>query len=234
MIPRVAHATLDNCAGATGTVVVIDVLRAFTTAAVAFERGAEDIVVVSGVQEALDMRLHFPGSLIVGEVGGLPVPGFDFNNSPAAMERADVSGRRLIQRTSSGTQGVVLCEAADTVMVASFVCAGATLRALRASRCEEVTFVSTGVSTGAGPSRGGDEDVACAEYMAAHLVGDAVSVEPYLERVRKSDAAKPFFDAAQPDFDPQDVELCAELNRYDFAMTIMRQAGLFLLQARSA
>lgn len=230
MIPRVARATLDTCAALTGTVVVIDVLRAFTSAAVAFERGAADIVMVAGVQEALDMRQHFPGSLILGEVGGLPVPGFDLSNSPAALEHADVRGRRLIQRTSSGTQGVVLCEAADTVMVSSFVCAGATLRALRASRCEEVTFVCTGV---AGNSRG-DEDVACADYMAAHLVGDAVSAAPYLDRVRNSEAAQPFMDPAQPAFDPRDVDLCAELNRYDFAMTILRQAGLHILRAHAA
>ena len=230
MIPRVAHATLDTCASLTGTVVVIDVIRAFTSAAVAFAGGAADIVVVAGVQEALDMRQHFPGSLIMGEVGGLPVPGFDLSNSPAALEQADLRGRRLIQRTSSGTQGVVLCEGAETVLVASFVCAGATLRALRARRCTEVTFVSTGSSAG----HVGDEDLACAEYMAAHFVGDAVSAEPYLERVRQSAAAQPFWDPAQAAFNAQDVTLCAELNRFDFAMTIMRQAGLHILQAQRA
>ena len=39
----VQRATLQNCHTAAGTVVVIDVLRAFTTAAYAFDAGAEDI-----------------------------------------------------------------------------------------------------------------------------------------------------------------------------------------------
>ena len=45
----IQRATLQNCHTATGTVVVIDVLRAFTTAAYAFDAGADDITLVSTV-----------------------------------------------------------------------------------------------------------------------------------------------------------------------------------------
>ena len=38
---------------ARGTVVIVDVFRAFTTAAVAFSKGAEKIVLVAEVDEAL-------------------------------------------------------------------------------------------------------------------------------------------------------------------------------------
>ena len=37
---KIHYATLESCHDATGTVVVIDVLRAFTTAAYAFAAGA--------------------------------------------------------------------------------------------------------------------------------------------------------------------------------------------------
>ncbi|MEJ2353582.1 MAG: 2-phosphosulfolactate phosphatase [Anaerolineales bacterium] len=91
-----------------GTVVVIDVLRAFTTAAYAFWAGAADITLVATVAEALALRKAKPEMLIMGEVDGLPVEGFDFSNSPTEIAGQDLAGRHLVQRTSSGTQGVVL------------------------------------------------------------------------------------------------------------------------------
>jgi 2-phosphosulfolactate phosphatase len=62
--------SLQSCAEATGLVVVIDVIRAFTTAAFAFAAGAETITLVSTVEEALTLRKQQPDSLVMGEVGG--------------------------------------------------------------------------------------------------------------------------------------------------------------------
>ena len=64
----------------------------------------------------------------MGEVGGLPVTGFDFDNSPASFDHADLAGHPMIQRTSRGTQGAVLSRSADLLLAASFCCAGATAR----------------------------------------------------------------------------------------------------------
>src|SRR5690349_20082319 len=104
---RIERATNDTCGDATGAVVAIDVLRAFTTAAFAFAAGAREILLVSTVAEALALRERFPGSFIMGEVDGLPVDGFDFSNSPGDQLGRDFGGARFIQRTSAGTQGVV-------------------------------------------------------------------------------------------------------------------------------
>ena len=52
---RVHRVPLDACHTVRGTVLVIDVIRAFTTAAYAFAAGARDIVLVSGVDEATDV-----------------------------------------------------------------------------------------------------------------------------------------------------------------------------------
>ena len=38
---------------AVGTAVIIDVFRAFTTAAIAFDRGAKEITLVAEIEEAL-------------------------------------------------------------------------------------------------------------------------------------------------------------------------------------
>ena len=52
-----------------GTVVIVDVFRAFTTASIAFSWGADRILLVAQVEEALDLRGRGLGDLCMGEVG---------------------------------------------------------------------------------------------------------------------------------------------------------------------
>jgi 2-phosphosulfolactate phosphatase len=223
---RMAFATLETCEQATGTVVVIDVLRAFTTAAHAFAAGAQDIVLAGRVEEALELRDRFPGALVLGEVGGLPVEGFDLSNSPAALAGLDLRGRRLIQRTTAGTQGVVRSLGAETLLVASFVCVGATARFLRRQAPPSVTFVITGAHSG----RGGDEDRACADYLGALLVGQRPDPAPFLKRVRASLPGRMFADPAMPEFPAADLELATELDRFDHALVVHRRDGLLVME----
>ena len=60
------HTSLETCAEATGVVVVIDVLRAFSTAAYAFAAGVEDITLVNTIEHALEWKDKIPGSLTMG------------------------------------------------------------------------------------------------------------------------------------------------------------------------
>ncbi|QBI19086.1 2-phosphosulfolactate phosphatase [Egibacter rhizosphaerae] len=215
---EIVHRTLADVDRAEGLVVVVDVLRAFTTGALALAAGAREIVCVATVEEALAERDRRPGSLAMGEVGGRPVEGLDLGNSPSELDRArdriDLTDRTIVQRTSAGTQGVVGAgHGADALFAASFVCAGATLRAVHALAPREVTFVATGVD-----DRDGDEDLACAEYLAAGLSGDEPDPGPFLERVRASDAARPFLHDPDPDFPAADVAIATRLDTVDTAL----------------
>jgi len=209
------------------TVVVIDVLRAFTTAAFALAAGASEIVLAGGVDEALALRERFPGALVMGEVQGLRVPGFDFGNSPSELVGRDLDGRRLIQRTSAGTQGMVRSLRAEPLLAASFVCAGATARYLRRAAPDCVTFVITGIY----PDRDGDEDAACADYIAALLSGESPDPSPFLRRVRESDSGKLFADPTHHEFSAEDLDACTDLDRFDFAMLAERRDGLLVMHA---
>jgi 2-phosphosulfolactate phosphatase len=223
---RIERATNETCGEATGAVVVIDVLRAFTTAAFAFAAGAREIVLASGVDEALALRERLTGALVMGEVDGLPVAGFDFSNSPADFVGRDLRGKRLIQRTSAGTQGVVRSLKADLLLAGSFVVAGATARFLRSRAPECATFVVTGIY----PDRDGDEDAACADYLGALLRGGAPDPAPYLRRVRESVPGRIFADPARPEFPSEDLEYCANVDRFDFAMLVERRDGLLVMR----
>jgi 2-phosphosulfolactate phosphatase len=218
---QVTYATLDDCDRATGTVIVIDVVRAFTTAAFAFEAGALSIILVSEVAEAFALRRGAPQLLLMGESEGAPVPGFDFGNSPSALAGVDLRGRRLVQRTSQGTQGVVKSDGAGSMLAASFVCAGATARWVRRSSQKRVTFVITGT----GRVGDGDEDAACADYIAALLHGQQPDPAPYLDRVRGSLAGRLLMDPSRPEYPAADLPLCLDLDRFFFAMPVVLWNG---------
>ena len=53
-----------------GLAVIIDVFRAFTTAAVVMANGAECIVPVGGLEEAFELRRLHPDWVLMGERGG--------------------------------------------------------------------------------------------------------------------------------------------------------------------
>ena len=91
---------------AEGTVIIIDVFRAFTTAAIAFHRGADHIVLVAEIEEALALRDRGIGDLLMGEVDGIRPDGFDYGNSPFEISTADVAGKTIVQSTRAGTVGV--------------------------------------------------------------------------------------------------------------------------------
>jgi 2-phosphosulfolactate phosphatase len=224
---QIERATNETCGVAIGTVVAIDVIRAFTTAAFALAAGARDIVPVGTVEQALELRTRFPDALLIGEVGGYPIDGFDFGNSPSALVGQDLSGRRLIQRTSAGTQGLVRSLKAEALFAGSLVCAAATARAIAQSAPAAVTLVATGIF----PGRDGDEDTACADYLAALLRGEPIDRTALVRRVRESDAGRLFADPADPVFPTSDLDLCTDVDRFDFALRVERRDRLLVMEA---
>jgi 2-phosphosulfolactate phosphatase len=158
---------LEGASRATGSVAVIDVFRAFTTAAVAFARGARQIVMVGTVAEALALRDRGWGQVCMGEVGGRAPAGFDFGNSPFELSQADLSGKTIIQRTGAGTQGIVAAQQAERLYAASLVTASATARALLAGAPARITLVAMGNNTIVRT----DEDELCALHLRNLLEG---------------------------------------------------------------
>lgn len=214
--------------------VVIDVIRAFTTAAYAFDRGAQTIFLTDTPESAFDLRIRFPGALLMGEIDGLPIAGFDFGNSPSLLASIDLSGRNLIQRTSAGTQGMVRSVNAQHLLAGSFVCAQATADYIQRLSAEQVTFVITGARPGTNfnhPfSGGGDEDAACADYIEATLLGQALDPMPFLRRVRNSPAGIALASSTREGIPPDDLEWCLALDRFNFAMPVQREDGLLAMR----
>ncbi len=210
---------------ARGLAVIIDVFRAFSVAAYCMARGAREIVLVGEVQQALDLRARFPDALLIGEVYGRSIDGFDFGNSPTRIAESarDFAGRTLIQRTSAGTQGVVNATGADEIMLGSFLCAGALVAHIRQRNPAIVSIVGMG---DAGVSKT-DEDEALSDYLAACLRGEAAPVAPYLEKARNGQAGKRF-DDNHADAPRTDVDYCLQADKFDFALRVAREDGLLV------
>jgi len=225
---RIHTINLENIHEIQDAVVVIDVLRAFTTAAYAFHAGVKSIQLVSTVDEALEIRKNQTNTLIMGEVGGIRPEGFDLGNSPTALIDQDLSGIHLVQRTGAGTQGTVRCVQANPLLAASFVCASATARYLKILQPEDITLVVSGSHT---PDKG-DEDRACADFLTALLKGENPPVQPFLERVIHSDSGKLFTGQPGMEFDRRDLENAIQVDRFQFAMIAKQAKNGLLLRAQ--
>lgn len=203
---------------ATGTTIVIDTFRAFTTAAVLFEAGVGSVYLAESLDEARRLAAAL-GGLLCGEDDGRCPPDFDLSNSPyEASLRDDLAGATVIQRTSSGTRSVVaaLRAGACPVFAASLVVATATATA--AGDQDDVTIIAAGLH-GTEPA---DEDELTARFIADTIGGSTPDART-AERIRTCDRAVTLLQA--PWAHPCDVDIASDLDRYTFAMAAVTDGG---------
>jgi len=224
---RLASLT-SGAAGAVGTTVIIDVFRAFTTAAVTLSRGASRIVMVDSLDKALALRSSGVGDYCIGERDSVKPPGFDFGNSPAELGRAEVAGKTLIQTTSNGTAGINAARGADRVYAGALVTAQVTVRAILRQAPAVVTLVAIGRSNG---TIRADEDELCALYLRARLEGrqpDVAAIRAVLATMPPPPNPKLVAAGA---YDLKDREIAAEVDAIAVAISVRRETGLLIAEA---
>ena len=219
---------LTGAREAVGTVVLIDVYRAFTTAAVMFLRGAEKIVMVGETKDALALRRRGVGDLCVGEIGGKRPDGFDHGNSPFEMARTDLDGKTVIQSTRAGTVGVEAARKADRIYAGSLVMAEATAAAILEDDPTQVSLVAMGWEAHTRT----DEDEQCALYLRNLLQGRSPDVESVRSLVLSGEESQKFGDPEKPQFHPRDRDIALRINSVPFAVSIVREDGLLTARPR--
>lgn len=140
--------------------VVIDALRATTTAATLFGRGLRDLVAVDNLQLAHELADR-DDRLLFGEIDGLPPEGFDYGNSPLEASTAPVQGRGAVLFTTNGT--TALCALAGrgaAVLAGALTNAGAVVKALAGA--QNVVIVCAG--------NDGGRRFALEDYLAAGAI----------------------------------------------------------------
>ena len=209
---------------ARGTVVIIDVFRAFTTAAVAFSKGAQKIVLVAEVEDALKLREDGIGDICMGEVNGIRPDGFDLGNSPYEMLDADVEGKTLIQSTRAGTVGMSAAVNASRIYAGSFAIADATVRAILRDAPDLVTIVAMGWEARVHA----DEDEQCALYLRNLLQGRKPDPDAVRALVLAGEEAQKYADPAQPQYHPEDRDMALHIDSVDFAIKVGHEDGLLV------
>lgn len=100
-------------------VFVIDILRTTTVIVAALFRGARAVVPVATVEEAtrLAQGLGADGVVTVGERHGVPIEGFDLDNSPVAVTEERVRGKTVVLTTTNGVPALLATQGASEVFI---------------------------------------------------------------------------------------------------------------------
>jgi 2-phosphosulfolactate phosphatase len=206
---------LDGARQAAGAVAIIDVFRAFTTAAMAFANGASRILMVGSVEEALSLRDSGLVQICMGEVGGRAPPGFDFGNSPFEISDVDFAGKAIAQRTGAGTQGIVAARGAEHLYAASLVTAKATAKALQSHNRQQISLVAMGNNA----VMRTDEDELCALHLRNLLEGRPGNPEAVRQVILAGGEIRRFHDPSDPHH-PRDLDIALDIDRFDFAIRV--------------
>ena len=209
--------------------IVIDVIRAFTVSHIAFLRGANEILLVNTVAEAMAIRNQNPAYKLAGEVAGLPIAGFDLDNSPHTFSLADLDGKTLVQKTTNGVKATLLALDARVTLVTGLSNAKKTADHVRK------LALADGALADAGPFKINviashptyDDDLACADYIKDQILGlNSVSLAQVQRRIDTSHPAQKFFDPGQPEFKAQDLPFCTREVPCDFVMQVEKSQPL--------
>lgn len=209
---------------AKGTAVIIDVFRAFTCAPLLFSMGVEKLFMIATPEQAFALKQRDRDLILVGEVSGIPIKGFDFGNSPSEILRKGAEffkGKTVLQRTSSGVQGALLAlNVADEVLLGSYAVAGATARYIRSKKPETVSLVAMGWEA----KEKAPEDEWCALYFS-HLLGNgSYDHNEALREIVFHKTTQRFLRREEDYFPPEDPLICLQRDVYDFALRAEKQA----------
>jgi 2-phosphosulfolactate phosphatase len=126
-------------------VIIVDAVRAGATLTVIAANGNPLIFLADNAQAALDYRnTQRPDAWAGGEQDGLPLPGFQFGNSPREVANMDFAGHEVVFGTVNGTRAARLASAAKYVSIASFLNVTAAAESAMHSRPESVKVVCAG------------------------------------------------------------------------------------------
>jgi 2-phosphosulfolactate phosphatase len=218
---------VDGARKARGTVVIIDVFRAFSTACYAFANGASSVIAVGEIDEARRLRSNNPGWLLIGERGGRKIEGFDYNNSPTEIEKVDLQGKTVVLTTHAGTQGLVNATSSDQLLTGSFVNASTTVQHILSKAPSRVSLVRMGVEA----TRRANEDDLCAAYLKSLLLDLPFDTNTVKSTLREAPSSARFFDVNKPWSPARDFDLCLGIDRFDFALQVqIRGDGLAYLE----
>lgn len=153
--------------------IVVDELRASSTITTILDGGCSRLFVTAGLDSARRLAREHHG-LLSGERGGSAPRGFDFDNSPADLARANLRDRVVIVSTTNGTRVLGWVKHAPAVLV------GCLLNARACARAAVELAVAANARIG----------VVCAGTEGVFALDDAVAAGVIVERIEEAVRAR--------------------------------------------
>lgn len=131
--------------------VVFDVFRATSSIVTALANGAEAIIPVGEILEALAIKQKSPSVPLAGERDGVRIGAalaggtdFDLGNSPREFTKEKVAGKTIVMTTTNGTRALRSCAHAKTVLIGSFLNLQATADFVLRASPENLLLICSG------------------------------------------------------------------------------------------
>lgn len=210
---------IDGARRAEGLTVIIDVFRAFSLECYLFAAGAGRVLPVGAEETARRLKREHPEYVLIGERGGVKLPGFEYGNSPSQTQNADLKGKTVVHTTSAGTQGIVNAKKAEEIVTGSLVNAGAVAEYIRRRNPDCVSIVCMGLS---GKTEA-PEDTLCGRYIRGILTGTEPDMTRELALLRADASVERFFrEETQAVFPAEDYRMCTDVDRFPFVLKVER------------
>ena len=157
-----------------GVVLLVDVLRATTTAPLLLSRGLETLYVTPSLGSARSFAAAGK-HLLIGERDSLPPEGFNHSPSPATLAKLDFSGQSAVMTTQNGPRALPALQDAPFVLLASFFNArAATDTALEIAERQNLSEIA----------------IVCAGQEGAESLDDALAAGFLVRRLERAFVAK--------------------------------------------
>jgi len=210
--------------------VVFDVLRATSTAVTALANGAEGVVPVASIPEALAIRSREPDALLAGEREGRRIRAaltgsidFDLGNSPREFVGGQARGRKVIMSTTNGTRALRACAGARTVLACAFLNLQATAEFLLDQDPAQLLIIGSGTHEEAAYEdtlgAGALCELVCRKREPGH-VADSALISMRLFRQEKNRLVDALLESrngkrlSEIEDLRDDVAFCAQLDRF--------------------
>lgn len=210
-------AGIEGAKKATGLTVIIDIMRAATVEAYAFGQGAKRIIPVATKEEAFLLKKQDPSILLMGEEHGIKIPGFDFGNSPTEIVEKDLTGKTLVHRTTSGTQGLVNAVNATELIFGSFVTCSAIIRYIKKYNYQDVSIVAMD-----------SEDSIFANFLEDSLNEEQVNKEKVKQALYTDPGTQWFSDPQKPEFPESDIDYALDFDKFNFLCLVQKVNGTLI------
>ena len=221
---------LSGAQNAKGLAVIIDVYRAYSCTPLLFSLGIKKAILVATPTDAFALKDQDSDLVLIGEVGGIPIEGFDYGNSPSQILNAksdQFKGKTIVQRTSSGVQGAIAALAsADEVLLGSYNLAQATARYIRSTKHTEVSLVAMGWDL----KEIAPEDEWCARYLAYLLNAGDYNHLQALREILFHQTTRKFLSGNAAHFPAEDPIVCLQRDIHDFVLRAKREADMVIVE----